>query len=265
MFNGTKTKESCRICGAESKLLFRKKVLRKYFIKYYRCPLCGLVQTEKPYWLKEAYSLPIANTDTGLLARNSVFSAIVSVIIYYLFDKKKKHLDYAGGYGVLTRLLRDIGFDYHWFDPYTKNMFSVSFEAKKSEKYQIVTAFEFIEHVKDPLREIKQIFKNYKCDALIFSTILYRDPVEEEWWYFAFDSGQHITFYKQKTLREIGKMLNLRFYSNNINFHILSRKKLPLRKFYVAIFFWPILKFWVNIRMRSLTFKDHQNLIDKSS
>ncbi len=37
-------------------------------------------------------------------------------------------LDYAGGYGVFTRLMRDIGFDFYWHDPYTQNLFANGFE-----------------------------------------------------------------------------------------------------------------------------------------
>ncbi|MDM9385348.1 hypothetical protein QUB80_32355 [Chlorogloeopsis sp. ULAP01] len=37
---------------------------------YYFCEESGLLKTEKPYWLDEAYQEAIADTDTGLVRRN---------------------------------------------------------------------------------------------------------------------------------------------------------------------------------------------------
>ena len=36
-----------------------------------KCPKCGYVQTETPYWLEQAYVHAINRSDTGLLRRNA--------------------------------------------------------------------------------------------------------------------------------------------------------------------------------------------------
>lgn len=50
--------------------IFSALLLRSHEVDYYRCPNCGLLQTEEPYWRDEAYRDPIAVSDTGLLQRN---------------------------------------------------------------------------------------------------------------------------------------------------------------------------------------------------
>jgi hypothetical protein len=74
------------------------------------------LQTEDPYWLDEAYKDPITLTDTGYMQRNINLSKMVATILLLFFDFRRKFLDYVGGYGVFVRLMRDIGFDFYWYD-----------------------------------------------------------------------------------------------------------------------------------------------------
>jgi len=48
----------CKICSNETYNIFSAKILNKNNIKYFYCDYCGFLQTEEPYWLKEAYSVP---------------------------------------------------------------------------------------------------------------------------------------------------------------------------------------------------------------
>ena len=118
----------CPICDSERKEIFTAKILHQYEIKYFLCDNCGLLQTEEPFWLNEAYSSAIADTDTGIVARNLSISKKLTCILYFLFNKEGKYLDIAGGYGLLTRLMRDIGFDFYWQDVYCQNIFAEGFE-----------------------------------------------------------------------------------------------------------------------------------------
>ena len=45
------TKPLCRICSAPVLEQFTSHLLNKYSVKYFQCPICGYVQTEKPFWL----------------------------------------------------------------------------------------------------------------------------------------------------------------------------------------------------------------------
>lgn len=72
----------CKICNHKTKNIFTAKILNKYNIKYYYCDHCGFLQTEEPYWLKEAYNDSISITDTGIMSRNISSSKMTAVILY---------------------------------------------------------------------------------------------------------------------------------------------------------------------------------------
>ena len=152
---------NCKICGANSLSFFTTKVLNKYEVEYFQCSDCGFIQTEKPYWLEEAYSDAIASSDVGLVFRNLGFSKICNNLLFEMFDHNAKFLDYGGGYGLFVRIMRDLGFDFYWHDVFCKNLFAqdFAFNEKNNEQYEVVTAFEVFEHLVDPVDEIKKILK----------------------------------------------------------------------------------------------------------
>ena len=119
----------CKICQNRSTSCFNAVMLNKYDVKYYFCFHCGFLQTEEPFWLEEAYTDTINTSDTGIMHRNLRLCRITSVLIYFLFEKEANFIDYAGGYGIFTRLMRDIGFNFFWHDPYTVNLIARGFVA----------------------------------------------------------------------------------------------------------------------------------------
>ena len=176
----------CKICGNDTLRAFSAEIMKKYTVNYFQCPNCEFVQTENPYWLKEAYESPMNFTDTGIMVRNQRFSKVTASLLILFFDKKAKFLDFAGGYGVFTRIMRDMGFDFYWDDPYTKNLLARGFEKSDGEIYQVVTTFESFEHYENPLEEIGKI--TAISENIIFSTEPVAFPFpEKDWWYYAFD------------------------------------------------------------------------------
>ncbi len=215
--------QQCKICNSETTFLFKHLIMNKYEIGYYQCNSCRFIQTEAPYWLSEAYQSAINNSDTGILQRNERFRRIVTVLLCSLFNKEEKFLDFAGGYGIFTRMMRDVGFDYYWLDEYAKNLISVGFEHKPNTTYEAITAFEVFEHLDNPIQKIEEMLS--LTDTIIFSTELIGNSVPKtDWWYYAFSHGQHIAFYHTTTLEYIAKKYRLNLYSNGTNFHLLSKK-----------------------------------------
>ncbi|HEY3390891.1 MAG TPA: methyltransferase domain-containing protein, partial [Prolixibacteraceae bacterium] len=132
-------------------------ILQKYRVQYFICSNCGFVQTEKPYWLSEAYSESIARSDLGLISRNIKVSNISAVMISAFFNSQAEFLDYGGGNGMFVRLMRDKGLNFYWQDLYTQNQFARGFEIKDNVRFELVTAFEVFEHLEDPLVEIEKM------------------------------------------------------------------------------------------------------------
>lgn len=218
-------KERCVICNSELNIVFRALVLDKYDVQYYYCTCCGLLQTEKPYWIDEAYKSSINNTDIGLLQRNLSLVSISKKIINYAFDKKAKFLDFAAGYGVFVRLMRDRGYDFYWHDLYTENIFARGFEYR-NEEIELITTFESFEHFVDPIGEIEKLLRISK--NILFSTEIYPMPIPkpENWWYYSTSHGQHIVFYSKKTFIYIAEKYSLNYYTNGKNIHLITQKKL---------------------------------------
>lgn len=247
----------CKICGASTSKIFSALVLKKYNIDYFICSKCDFIQTEKPFWLKEAYTSPMNISDTGILVRNIRFSKISSLIFILIFNCKKKFLDYAGGYGVFTRLMRDMGFDFYWKDPYTPNLLSRGFEYTKKISIEAITAFEVFEHLENPVKELQKMIKI--SPNIFFSTELtpIRIP-DTSWWYFGFQHGQHTSLYSEKSLRILAQKLNVNFYTNHRGLHLFTSKKLPPFVFEVLVKLMPILYPITLTKMSSKTFRDHQ-------
>lgn len=217
-------KIKCRLCQSEDVAFAdKKKIMNKYEIQYHRCNRCDLLFTEKPYWLEEAYGDVMAVTDTGVVERNIDNRNKVKIIIDALFNKSAVFVDWGGGYGMFTRMMRDRGYNYLWSDLYAKPLLIKGFEYS-GQDVEMLTAFECFEHFEDVGKEIDRIMAISK--NVVFSTELYKeDYVGGNWDYFALETGQHIAFYSEKTLNYIADKYNV-FYKAIFGLHIFSKKKI---------------------------------------
>lgn len=216
----------CKICNNETRPIFQQKILLKYLVGYYKCNSCDYIFTDDPYWLDEAYSSAIAQSDTGLIARNINFSIKVPILLSLIGCdiKKDKFIDYAGGGGVFVRLMRDKGLDFYWYDKFCQNWVANGFEADLSLKYVALTMFECLEHLPNPLESIQGL--SCLSDILIFSTELIPSQVpDKSWWYYSFETGQHISFFSENTLKYLANKLNYHYFSVG-NVHVFSRNKI---------------------------------------
>ncbi len=214
----------CNLCSKNLPVLFVTRVLRKYDVRYYCCDDCGYVQTEKPYWLGESYSESINKSDTGLVARNIVFSKIASVLLLMRFDTGAVYVDYGGGLGMFTRLMRDNGYDFFTTDPYTKNALARGFDYQGGIA-EMLTSFECFEHFEQPLENIEKMLRISR--NILFTTWLlpYPVPKVEDWWYYGTEHGQHISFYSKKTIVKIAAKFNLKAVSFR-NLHLITEKNI---------------------------------------
>lgn len=224
----------CKICRATASLFSSALVLSKHQVSYYQCGNCGFVQTEDPYWLDEAYSEAISAYDIGSVNRAIVNASVCERYILQCFDCSSKFVDYGAGYGIMVRRMRDLGFDFYWYDRFCENLFARHFEADMSGVvgYELLTAFEVFEHLENPRKELETMLT--VADNLLFSTELIppSNPRPGEWWYYFPLSGQHIAFYTQQSLHALAESYGLHLTTDGRCLHLLTKlppRKLPVR------------------------------------
>lgn len=236
----------------------------RHDVEFYHCRQCGFLQCDPPHWIEEAYESAIAVADTGLVQRNQFLSNIAAVLLYSSFPADAKFLDIAGGYGLFVRMMRDIGFDFFWADKYCENLLARGFEGVPGGRYEVVTAFEVLEHVSDPVGFIRDALESSGSDSILFSTELFEGdpPAPGQWWYYAFEEGQHVSFYQRRTLQEIAGVLGLRLYSHG-SVHMLSKRRLRRWLFALAANrrIARVLALVARLGMRSRTMSDHLAMI----
>lgn len=221
--------DTCRICNApDSAFLFNSQLLDQE-VDYFECSHCHYVQTEKPTWLDKAYASPINLTDTGILSRNTSNTYLVIATLNVLNNKSGVVLDFAGGYGFLVRMLRDAGIEAYWQDPYCDNLVARGFEYQ-GQSIDLLTAFEVLEHLEDPMETIQQIFR--LAPNVLFSTVLIPDPAPapKDWWYYGREHGQHIGFFRLKTLQYIAEVTQTYLITDGGHYHLFTRDQQSRRK-----------------------------------
>jgi len=223
----------CRVCGAASTEFGRARVLERIDVQYFQCSRCRFVQTEQPYWLDEAYSTALIAADVGAVDRNLRLAGITQTLIQQFFDADRRFLDYGGGYGLFVRLMRDRGFDFRWSDRYAQNLLSIGFDAAPNDDgFELVTAFEVLEHLVDPIEEIEAMFARGRASLLCTTELLpASNPRPGDWWYYVPSGGQHIAIYSPESLRHIAARLGCRVVSAHGWLHLFTRRAISERAF----------------------------------
>ena len=257
----------CPICTNDLKPCFSTTILGKYSAQYAVCGFCGFLKVQEPTWLDEAYADAIVGSDTGIMMRNFSTAAKLCNILYFGlgFRGDEKYLDAAGGYGILTRLMRDFGFNFYWTDKFCKNLVAMGFEyTSEIGMCEGVTAIEVMEHLEDPKSFISDAIKSVGASTFIFTTELYSGlpPDPQAWRYYALQSGQHIGFFQAKTLAIIARDLGFYFYSA-AGIHIFSKKKINKLVLFIvttrpALL---VLPWIIRILKGSKTIQDHDVMI----
>lgn len=253
----------CPICNNAGKRIFEGKIMRKYTIQYYQCPVCAFVYTERPYWLQEAYEDSITNVDTGIMQRNVDNVIIANALIKNFFDRNGTFLDYGGGYGIFTRMMRDLGYNYMWHDKYSENLVARGFEFEGCGNVELLSAFELFEHFEKPLDEIRHLFSMSK--SILFSTLIYAEDFKykkfDDWWYYVPETGQHIGFFSRKTLEYMAGRFKVHYYKINNGLHLYSDHYInPLRFKAVARSPLKYLDYYIS-RRNGLAVKDMETVL----
>ena len=219
----------CPVCSGSTEFFDRSVVLGRYEGDFRSCLSCGFLFAENPVWLEEAYDTAITATDLGLAGRNIWFSKVTASVVPCLFDADGRFLDYGGGTGLFTRLMRDAGFDWYWYDQNCRNSFAEGFSADIDSNvlYELLTAAELFEHLTDPVQAVSGL--SSLSDNILFTTQLLPEPAPrlDTWWYYGLEHGQHVSFYSRRSLQVLAESAGFYLASNGENLHCFSRKKVP--------------------------------------
>lgn len=257
----------CPICLSQMKFSFTATVLNKYQAQYEVCNACGFLRARDPHWLEEAYTSAIAAADTGLVARNVALASKVAGALYWAMGERGdgQYLDAAGGYGMLTRMMRDLGFDFYWKDKYCDNLIARGFEYRlELGGCRAVTAMEVLEHLVDPAAFVEETLATAGAQTFFFTTELYEGmpPHPDNWLYYTFETGQHIGFFQRRTLETLGTRLGLKFASSN-GLHVLSKTAVNENLLKLATGRWSsrLSPWWIRRRLGSKLMSDHRLML----
>lgn len=218
---------ACRLCGGETRFRLFKTLLKRHIVSYGVCQSCGSMQSETPYWLDEAYSIKTIGEDTGMCQRTLQIVIEVTALLQLLeVDREQSYIDFGGGNGLFTRMMRDRGFNFLSYDKYQEPFYSDIFVVDDfcQENPAVVTAFEVFEHFVNPSEEIKIIMSG-DPDIVIFTTETYVGQ-GDDWPYFAESGGQHIFFYSNDALAAVGEQYGMTYFDAGLLKIYVSKKYL---------------------------------------
>jgi FkbM family methyltransferase len=130
-----------------------------------------------------------------------------------------KHLDYGGGNGLLSRLLRQAGWNSVSYDPFVDR----DLKPEELGTFNLITAYEVFEHVPD----IQALMKNLttlldEAGVVLFSTLLNDGELHSNtritWWYASPRNG-HISLFSHQSLQSLASRAGLVFHSFSPGLH----------------------------------------------
>lgn len=198
-------------------------------IYYARCGRCGFTFAPGMYaWSLEEFSRRVYNdeyvkVDPDYVSARPASNARQLVAMLSTRAGEIRHLDYGGGEGLLSEMLRDAGWNSRSYDPFVDG----SDLPGEQGSFDLVTAFEVFEHVPDVRALASTIAGLLKPDgAVLFTTLVSEGELSAErritWWYASPRNG-HISLFTRDALYYVADRVGLSFASFNDGFHALWR------------------------------------------
>jgi hypothetical protein len=134
-----------------------------------------------------------------------------------------RHLDYGGGEGKLSQLLKNSGWNTISYDPF----FNTDQEIEQLGKFDLITVFEVFEHTKNIHRLMEDLSLLVKPEGVIFFSTAVTDKTifrnkRLDWWYASPRNG-HISLFRLDNLITLGQRYGLNMLSNQVNYHFFYK------------------------------------------
>ncbi len=214
-------------CCEEARGLYFK--ICGYPVYYVLCNDCGFCfAPELHRWslnefANNVYNSEYAKADPDYLDARPINNAKNIKSIFENISVKINHLDYGGGSGLLSQLLRDSGWASNSYDPFVDGDQVVD----ALGQFDLITAFEVFEHVPDIDQLMAHLSSLLRSDGIIlFSTLLSDGFIKRNqrlsWWYASPRNG-HISLFSKNSLSIIAGKVGLNFGSFSEGFHLFWR------------------------------------------
>jgi len=175
-------------------------------VDYVLCRSCGFAWApEFATWTpadfeREIYNAGYAEVDPDHLERRPRTNAETLLGSFPKPHRPIRHLDYGGGAGLLSELLRQGGWDSTSLDPF----FNGAGSAEPSGRYQLISCFEVFEHVADVAHLVQRLDQLLAPDGLLLVSTLVSDghlqPGRPPGWWYAAPRNGHISLYSARSL-----------------------------------------------------------------
>ena len=193
-------------------------------IPYYRCKTCGFVFTayfdgwSKQDFAERIYNADYIRADPDFAGERPKYLAEQLALMLAPLRTGLDILDYGGGEGRLIQELKQRGFEKaEVFDPF----FSAG--ARPEKQFNLVMAFEVVEHTVDPLLLFRDALSFLAAEgALLFTTGLQSRKPDPDWWYIAPRNG-HISIHSAASLQRLAAAAGAKCLSLNDNTHVIYR------------------------------------------
>lgn len=233
----------CSVCGGACKLLdvvdfnksceeFRGKSLELSGLPVYYayCIKCGYsFAPELMTWTLEQFEKRIYNNDYVLVDPDYLdirpqTNAANLIAMFGDNIHSIKHLDYGGGSGLLSQLLRESNWQSNSYDPFVDRSISID----QLGKFDLITAFEVFEHVTD----VNVLMSNLRSllspnGIILFSTLLSDGEIQPGqriiWWYASPRNG-HISLFSKHSLEILAQHNGFTWGSLSNGLHVLFSK-----------------------------------------
>jgi SAM-dependent methyltransferase len=232
---------ACKICGGSAALYgvvdFRKSCeegrgerceLSGLPIYYRRCSNCKFLFTDAfDDWTIEQFKAHIYNEEYSLFdpdyeKTRPQHNADFIVRYWGALKEELRVLDYGGGNGLLSDTLRNSGFP----TALTYDPMIPTFSSRPEGKYDLVTCFETLEHVPDPVRTVANVLDCVAEPGLIvFSTLVQPadfDQLRLNWWYVSPRNG-HISIFSKQALAMVWGRFGYQLASLDDTLHFAVR------------------------------------------
>jgi hypothetical protein len=213
----------CNICGSFARPTLSYRVRASEVAELNECDRCGFHFIADPVWLEGSFGEKLNRFDVGSADRSLMIATFVRSLVRRRSLSTTTVLDFGGGDGLSTRVLRDHGVDCRWEDPFCEPVFCVGPSSDDVGHFDLAFMGEVALHLVDPMPVFRTLLQ--RSDRILFTAVVPPEHIEADWWYLMPETGQHVAFFPVRALRHMAKSMSVYLLTDGRFFHQFSTKR----------------------------------------